>query len=145
MNYLRTKFTKISTITNSTVQLEQYNSFFLEHFAEALLSKNKYNTTPYIYTINIHSPYAHVSEIQKITTTIQILANSRPFELHMHSRNINPLTYTTDYKQLLLHGWISGVKPNKISAVCNIEYIKNPIKCSETEQYINYLHTVSID
>lgn len=145
MNYLRKPFTKISTITHYPLTLEHYNPYFLKNFAEALSSSTKYNTHPFIYIISAHSPYAHIREIQRLSATMQILANNREFELHTYGRNINPLTYNNNYKKVLLYGWVCGIKSTKIHSVCNIEYINNPIKCTETEKYMAELETVSID
>ena len=145
MNYLYKPFTKVSTITKYPLQLEQHNPFFLQSFAEALSSPKKYNPYPYIYMINAHTPYAHVREMQRLSATMQILSNNRNFELHLYGKNLNPLTYDNQYKKILLYGWVCGPTLTKIHAVCNIEYIKNPIKCSETQKYISELESLSLD
>ncbi len=145
MNYLCKQFTKVSTITKYPLQLEQHNPFFLQSFAEALSSQTKYNKHPYIYMINAHTPYAHVREMQRLSATMQILSNNRPFQLHIYGRNINPLTFNKQYKKVLLYGWVCGLTPTTIHSVCNIEYIKNPIKCSETEKYIQEIESLSLD
>ena len=145
MNYFYKPFTKISTITKYPLQLEQHNPFFLQNFAEALSSDKKYNPYPYIYMINAHTPYAHIREMQRLSATMQILSNNRQFELHLYGKNLNPLTYDNQYKKVLLCGWVCGPSSTKIHSVCNIEYIKNPNKCSETQQYISDLETFSLD
>lgn len=144
-SYLCKEFKKVSTITKYPLQLEQHNSYFLQNFAEALSSERRYNTYPYIYTINAHTPYIHIREMQRLSATMQILANNRPFQLHIYGRNINPFTFNKQYKQILLYGWICGIKSTELHSVCNIEYIKNPLKCTETSNYIKELETLSLD
>jgi hypothetical protein len=83
--------------------------------------------------------------MQRIAETVAILANNRPFELHFYGRNINPLTYSAEYKKLLFSGFINGTDLTKLHSIFLMEYVKHADKCADTQDYINTMERINID
>lgn len=148
MSYLCSRYNKISTIKYVPLNTITYgpNQYYLNTFSNILRgSEPLYNLTPQIWLKSAHGPYSHVYEMQRIAETVAILANNRPFELHFYGRNINPLTWTSDYKKLLFSGFINGTDLTKLYSIFLMEYVKHPDKCRDTQDYINTMERINID
>ena len=137
-------FQKLEVITAAQPS-STYNYYFLDMFTNTITSPERYNKKPFIWRIKGHSSYAHISQLQRLAKTMHVLANNRPFEINVHARNISPYLYNPEYDNVFMFAWINGLRTDNLKSVCYVEYIKDPLRCSETANYIKDIQNTVIE